>query len=299
MATRDYYEVLGVPSNASEDAIKKAYRKLARQYHPDRVQGAGKEAAETRFKEISAAYDTLGDPEKRKTYDQMKQFGPGFQGHAHGQGGPFDRSSRRGASPFGGHGRMGGGFAPGGFEDILDAMFGGGAARQAPSESTEVPVHVTLEEALAGTAREVMNPRTGKQLRVKIPAGVATGSKVRAGDLLVDVTVKPHPLFERTGDDLRLDLPVTFWEAIDGAEVEIPTLEGAVKMKIPPRTQSGRTFRIKGKGMPHLKGEGRGDLFVKVQLHLPPDIDEQALALWRRLGTMAPYNPRAHMRRGG
>lgn len=297
MATRDYYEVLGVPSNASDDAIKKAYRKLARQYHPDRVQGAGKEAAETRFKEVSAAYDTLGDAEKRKTYDQMRQFGPGFQ--AGGPQGPFGRSSRRGTSPFG-QGGFAGGFSGGGFEDILDAMFGGAAPRQqAPSEPSEVPVHVTLEEALSGTTREVMNPRTGKQLRVKLPAGVATGSKVRAGDVMVEVTVKPHPLFERTGDDLKLDLPVTFWEAIEGTEVEVPTLEGAIKMKIPPRTQSGRTFRIKGKGMPHLKGEGRGDLFVKVQLHLPPEIDDQALALWRRLGTMAPYNPRAHMRRGG
>ncbi|MNX77904.1 Curved DNA-binding protein [compost metagenome] len=297
MATRDYYEVLGVPSNASDDAIKKAYRKLARQYHPDRVQGAGKDAAEARFKEISAAYDTLGDPEKRKTYDQMRQFGPGFQ--PGGSQGPFGRTSRRGSSPFGGQGGFGGGFSGGGFEDILDAMFGGGTTRQAPSEPIEVPVHITLEEALTGTSREVMNPRSGKQLRVKLPAGVATGSKVRAGDVMVEVTVKPHALFERTGDDLRLDLPVTFWEAIDGAEIEVPTLDGAIKMKIPPRTQSGRTFRIKGKGMPHLKGEGRGDLFVKVQLHLPPEIDEQALALWRRLGTMAPYNPRAHMRRGG
>ncbi|HEY9900017.1 MAG TPA: J domain-containing protein [Pantanalinema sp.] len=297
MATRDYYEVLGVPSNAPDDAIKKAYRKLARQYHPDRVQGAGKEAAEARFKEISAAYDTLGDPEKRKSYDQLRQFGPGFQPGA--QQGPFGRSSRRTGSPFGGQGGMGGGFAAGGFEDILDAMFGGASARAPASEPVEVPVHVTLEEALSGTSREVSNPRTGKQLRVKIPAGVDTGSKVRAGDVLVEVTLKPHALFERTGDDLRLDLPVTFWEAIDGAEIEVPTLDGAIKMKIPARTQGGRTFRIKGKGMPHLRGEGRGDLFVKVQLHLPPDIDEQALALWRRLGTMAPYNPRAHMRRGG
>jgi curved DNA-binding protein len=298
MATRDYYEVLGVPSNADDDAIKKAYRKLARQYHPDRVQGAGKEAAEARFKEISAAYDTLGDPDKRKTYDQLRHFGPGFQ--SGGAQGPFGRSSRRGPSPFGGHGH-GGGFSAGGFEDILEAMFGGASARTTTtaSEPVEVPIHVTLEEALSGTSREVANPRTGKQLRVKIPPGVATGSKVRAGDVLVEVTLKPHPLFERTGDDLRLELPVTFWEAIDGTEIEVPTLDGAIKMKIPPRTQSGRTFRIKGKGMPHLKGEGRGDLFVKVQVHLPPEIDDQALALWRRLDSMAPYNPRAHMRRGG
>lgn len=308
MATRDYYEVLGVSPNATEDQLKKAYRKLAREYHPDQVQGSdkAKEAAETRFKEISAAYDTLSDPDKRKTYDQVRSFGGagGFQGHAgpHGTG-PFGRSSKR--SPFGQGSPFGQstGFGGAGFEDILASLFGGADSfqsthppREAPREAVEVGVEVTLEEAMRGTTREVTNPRTHKRLRVKIPPGVATGSKVRAGEALVSVTVQPHALFHRKGDDLELELPLTFWEAIDGAEVEVPTLEGAVKMKIPARTQAGRTFRLKGKGLPHLKGEGRGDLFVKAVLHLPPEIDEQALALWRRLGAMTPYDPRAGMR---
>lgn len=306
MATRDYYEVLGVSPTATEDQIKKAYRKLAREYHPDQVQGSGRDkaAAEARFKEISAAYDTLGDADKRKTYDQMRQFGGagGFQGHTGPFGtGPFGRSKK---GPFGAQGSpfgqgAGAGFGGVGFEDILSSLFGGGdtfQSTQPPREAAETSVEITLEEALKGTSREVTSPKTAKRLRVKIPPGVATGSKVRAGDAVVTVTVQPHSLFDRKGDDLEMELPLTFWEAIDGAEVEVPTLEGAVKMKIPPRTQSGRLFRLKGKGMPHLKGEGRGDLFVKAAIHLPPDIDEQALALWRRLGAMTPYDPRASLR---
>ena len=299
MATRDYYEILGVPSTASDEVIKKAYRRLARQYHPDRVQGDGKEAAEAKFKEISAAYDTLGDPEKRKTYDQMRQFGSNFGGGAPFGGqspfgsrtGPFESTTfRRGSSPF----SQGGGFATGGFDDLLSAMFGG--MREAESETS---IEVSLEEAAAGTSREILHPRTGKHLRVRIPPGVATGSKVRAGDLQVSVTVKPHAFFDRDHENLRMELPLTFWEAIEGAELEVPTLEGAVKMKIPPRTQAGRVFRLKGKGMPRLKGEGRGDLLVKAVIHLPPDIDENALALWKRLSSMSSYNPRSQFRRGG
>lgn len=287
MATDDYYETLGVPSNASEDAIKKAYRKLAREFHPDHHQGPGKDAAETRFKSISAAYDTLGDPEKRKAYDQMRQFGPAFQG----QTGPFARG-RRGF-------QQTAGFGAGGLDDLFATMFGGAqaqSARGATDPMPEVSVEITLQEAYQGVARELPNPRTGKRLRVKIPPGVATGSKVRAGEVVVSVSVLPHAWFEREGDDLSLALPLTFWEAIEGAELEVPTMTGAVKMKIPPRTQTGRTFRLKGKGMPHLKGEGHGDLFVKAEIHLPTELDEQSLALFRRLASMTPYDPRAARR---
>lgn len=296
MATHDYYEILGVPSSASDEAIKKAYRKLARQYHPDQVHGAGKEAAEARFKEISAAYDTLGDPDKRKQYDQLRQFGGGRawggQSPFGGRSAPFDSAhfQRRGFA---------GATPPGaGFDDILSAMFGGGM-REPEATASEAAVEITLEEAAQGASRVLTHPRTGKRLKVNIPPGVGTGAKVRAGDLQVSVTVLPHSLFEREQDNLRLDLPLTFWEAIEGAELEVPTLDGAVKMKVPPHTQTGRLFRLKGKGMPHLKGEGRGDLLVKAVIHLPMDIDENALALWRRLSTMSSYNPRANMRRGG
>ncbi|MNL42783.1 Chaperone protein DnaJ [compost metagenome] len=128
---------------------------------------------------------------------------------------------------------------------------------------------------------------------MKIPPGVETGSTVRAGEVTLAITVLPDPHFEREGDDLRMDLPITFLEAIDGGEVPVPTLDGPVKMKIPARTQSGKTFRLKGKGMPRLKGEGRGDLYVKAAIHLPPEIDDQALALWHRLGKLTPYDPRS------
>lgn len=295
MTTRDYYDVLGIPPSTSEEDIKKAYRKLARQYHPDQVQGAGKEAAEARFKEISAAYDTLGDPEKRSAYDQLRQFGPG-----HGGGSPFGRrSSPFDAASFQRRGFSGSPpFSQGsGFDDLLGSMFGGmREAQQPPAEAT---VEISLEEAASGASCELIHPRTFKRLRVKIPPGVATGSRVRAGDLQVLVRVAPHALFEREEDHLRLELPLTFWEAIEGAELEVPTLEGAVKMKIPPRTQAGRIFRLKGKGMPRLKGEGRGDLLVKALIQLPVDIDENALALWRRLSSMSTYDPRVQMRRGG
>lgn len=291
---RDYYEILGVSPQATDDQIKKAYRKLAREHHPDRVQGPEKAGAEARFKEIAAAYDTLSDGEKRKSYDQMRQFGAGF-----GQGGFHQGPIHRGFGqdsygPF----RPRPSSAPGaGFEDIFASMFGNlRFEEEAPSETS---VDISLEDAARGATREVTNLATGRRFRVKIPPGIEHLGKVRAGQTVVTVRIQPHPLFRREGGDLHLELPVTFWEAIEGAELEIPTLDGAIKMKIPPRTPAGKVFRIKGKGMPLLKGDAHGDLFVKVVIHLPTEIDDQALALWRRLSTMHSYHPRAHLRRGG
>lgn len=279
----DYYQILGVKSDASEDDIKRAFRKLAREHHPDRHQGPAKAQAEARFKEITAANDVLSDPQKRQQYDQMRRYfagGPGMGGGPYGPGGPRGFES------------------PLAWEDLLGAFFGGatrggpGAPPGRPPEMT-AELEVSLEEAYHGTTREVRNPRTGARIRVKIPAGVETGSTVRAGEISLAITVQPDPRFEREGDDLHMDLPITFLEAIDGGDVPVATLDGTVKMKIPPRTQSGRTFRLKGKGMPRLKGEGRGDLYVKVAIHLPPEIDDQALALWHRLGKLSPYDPRS------
>lgn len=286
MSAPDYYQILGVKSDASEDDIKRAFRKLAREHHPDRHQGPAKAQAEARFKEITAANDVLSDPQKRQQYDQMRRYfsgaggpGPGMGGGPYGPGGPRGFES------------------PLAWEDLLGAFFGGtrggpGAPPGRPPEMT-AELEVSLEEAYHGTTREVRNPRTGARIRVKIPAGVETGSTVRAGEITLAITVQPDPRFEREGDDLHMDLPITFLEAIDGGDVPVATLDGTVKMKIPPRTQSGRTFRLKGKGMPRLKGEGRGDLYVKVAIHLPPEIDDQALALWHRLGKLTPYDPRS------
>lgn len=288
MSAPDYYQILGVKADASEESIKRAFRQLAREHHPDRhPQGPAKERAEARFKEITAAYDVLSDAQKRQQYDQMRSYFSGrpSSAGAYGPGGPF------GGSTWGNAGFE----SPLGWEDLFGAFFGGAAPRPGSQTTTEpMPtLEVSLDEAYHGATRELQNPRSGTRIRVRIPAGVDTGSTVRAGELKVAIKVLPDPRFERDGDDLRLELPVTFLEAIEGAEVPVPTLDGPVKMKIPPRTQGGRTFRLKGKGMPRLKGEGRGDLYVKVSIHLPPDIDDQALALWQRLGKLTPYDPRA------
>lgn len=286
----DYYQILGVKADASEDDIKRAFRKLAREHHPDRHQGPAKAEAETRFKEITAAYDVLSDSQKRQQYDQIRMFSGGAAGY-----GPFAGTGARGFE------------SPLGWEDLFGAFFGsaapggpapGGRSTRAPgagprSAESPTPLEISLEEAYHGTSRELRNPRSGARIRVKVPAGVESGATIRAGDLTLGITVRPHPRFERKGDDLHMELPVTFLEAIDGAELPVPTLEGSVKMKIPARTQGGRTFRLKGKGMPRLKGEGRGDLYVKVAIHLPPEIDDQALALWHRLGKLTPYDPRS------
>ncbi|MNR80272.1 Curved DNA-binding protein [compost metagenome] len=282
----DYYQILGVSNDASEDDIKRAFRKLAREHHPDRHQGPAKAQAEARFKEITAANDVLSDPQKRQQYDQMRRYFSGGAGGPYGGAGPSWEGGPRGFE------------SPLGWEDLFGAVFGSasrGGPTAPPGRGAEIsaPVEISLDEAYHGTAREVRNPRTGARLRVKIPPGVETGSTVRAGEVTLAITVLPDPRFEREGDDLRMDLPITFLEAIDGGEVPVPTLDGPVKMKIPARTQSGKTFRLKGKGMSRLKGEGRGDLYVKVAIHLPPEIDDQALALWHRLGKLTPYDPRS------
>jgi DnaJ-class molecular chaperone len=312
MSSRDLYQLLGVEPGASDDTLKKAYRKLARETHPDRVQGAEKEAAEARFKEITAAYETLSDPRSRAEYDAMRQTrsARGGAGGAASPGGwPFSRSTRW--SPFGQEGSFGGlgGFAGGIFEDILEGTFGStprqasgadtGARGRATATADEPPLlQLTLEEVHAGTSREVTHPRTGKRIRVKIPAGIADGATVRAGDLLVRVEVLEHALFERSEADLRIDLPISFLEAIEGAEIEVPTLSGAVKLKVPPRTQTGRTFRLRGKGLPRPGEDGAGDLYMRAVIVLPQDYDDTALALWKRLDTLHHYDPRSSLRRG-
>ncbi len=292
MSAPDYYQILGVKADASEAELKHAFRKLAREHHPDRHQDSAKVGAEARFKEVTAAYDVLSDPQKRLQYDQMRSYYAAASPQR-------PRAAGRQSAGYGFE-------SPLGWEDLLGTFFGGQASEapfpgnQAPAgrkraSETEsaTPLEISLEEAFHGATRELHNPRTGNRIRVKVPPGVKTGSTIRAGDLTLAITVLPDPRFERDGDDLRLELPVTFLEAIDGAELPVPTLDGSVKIKIPERTQSGKTFRLKGKGMPRLKGEGHGDLYAKIAIHLPPEIDEQALALWRRLGKLTPYDPRA------
>ena len=312
---RDPYEVLGVQRGASAAAIKSAYRKLAKKHHPDSNKNDPK-AAE-RFAEINTANEILGDEDKRKQFDRGEidaEGKPRFQGFpggggARGRAGPggFEYSFRSG----------GGGAGAGAFEDILNSMFGGGGTRGGRPGGghfefdtggigvdldLSVAMTVSLEEAVKGGDKRVRLP-TGKELNVKIPAGVANGQQIRLkgqgetapghppGDLLITITVAPHPFFKVDGADVRIDLPITLYEAVLGGKVRVPTLGNAVELSIPKNTSSGRTFRLKGKGLP--KAGGTGDLFVTTRIMLPDGNDAELETLMQKWRDQHPYNPRS------
>jgi DnaJ-class molecular chaperone len=319
---RDPYEVLGVPRGANAAAIKSAFRKLAKKHHPDSNKNDPK-AAE-RFAELNTANEILGDEDKRKQFDRGEidaegkpRFtgfpGGGAGGRAGGPGGFESYTFRTGG---GGPGGMGGG----GFEDILNSMFAnagrggarGGAGRASPFEfetggvgldlDVNVAMSVSLEEAVKGGDKRVRLP-TGKELNVKVPAGVIEGQQIRLrgqgetaqghppGDLLITVHIAPHPYFKVDGSDIRLDLPITLYEAVLGGKVRVPTLGGAVELSIPKNTSSGRTFRLKGKGLPK-QGGAAGDLFVTTRIMLPDGNDADLEALMQKWRDGHPYNPR-------
>jgi DnaJ-class molecular chaperone len=293
---RDPYEVLGVPRGASAAAIKSAYRKLAKKHHPDANKNDPKSAA--RFSELNSANEIIGDEDKRKQFDRGEidaEGKPRFQGFAGG-----DPRARGGQGGFTSHTFRSGGAGPGGlggggFEDILNSMFGGAAgrgARPGPGNTFEfdtggialdldlsVAMTVSLEESVKGVEKRVRLP-TGKELNVKIPAGVSAGQQIRLkgqgetapghppGDLLITVSIAPHAFFKVDGSDLRVDLPITLYEAVLGGKVRVPTLGGAVELSIPKNTSSGRTFRLKGKGLPKAAASA-GDLFVTTRIMLP------------------------------
>jgi molecular chaperone DnaJ len=295
---KDYYAVLGVPRTATQADVKKAYRKLAQQYHPDTAKGDA--GAEERFKEVSSAYEVLGDAAKRKEYDRVREmvasgarFGPG----PGGQGGPAGQWIR--FEDLGDAGDLG---------DLFGNLFGEGmfGQRARPRGADVVAeVEVPFEEALAGTTVAIgMNGRT---LRVKVPAGVEDGARVRVagrgeagqggaqpGDLYVSVRVRPHRFFGRKGSDLTLSLPVTYPEAALGAKVKVPTMNGAVTLKIPAGTTSGRTFRVRGKGGP-LRAGGQGDLLVTVNVEVPSKVSKQEKQLLEQLREVSGGSPRARL----
>jgi curved DNA-binding protein len=318
MEYQDYYKTLGVDKKASAAQIKKAYRKLARQYHPD--MNPGDKKAEERFKQINEAYEVLSDAERRRKYDQL---GTDYQRYQRTGGDPsgFDWSQWMGGSQPGGQpggvrveysGNLDDLFGGGGFSDFFSSIFGGANAgagqdafRRAGTRSAqgvrgqdfEQEVEITLEEAFAGTSRVLS--KDGQRIEVKIPAGARTGSKVRlagqgtsgiggpAGDLFLVVKVLPHAVFERDGDDLRCELPLDLYTAVLGGEAVVHTLGGDVKLKIPPETQSGRTIRLAGQGMPHLReSKTRGDLWVKVRVTIPQHLSKREQELFQELARL-------------
>ncbi len=304
MEYRDYYQILGVPKDADEKAIKAAYRKLARKYHPDVAENKAEAAA--KFKEINEAYEVLSDPDKRRKYDQLGADWQRFQ-QAGGRGG-FDWS-RYQAGPQSGYTRyttedLQDLFGGQGFSDFFSFLFGGpGQAQEfdygTASQDIEQPIKITLAEAYSGTTRRLRR-QGGPTIEVKIPAGVDTGSRVRvkgqgiagrrgrAGDLWLVVEVEPDSRFARSGDDLRTRVQVPLYTAILGGEVTVPLVQGRAKLKIPPETQSGTEMRLKGQGMPRLGGSGRGDLYVTIDIRLPTKLSEKETALFRELARLRP-----------
>jgi DnaJ-class molecular chaperone len=327
---RDPYDVLGVSKGASAADIKSAFRKLAKKLHPDANKHDPKAAS--RFAELNAAYEIVGDADKRKAFDRGEidaegkprfQGFEGFGGGAHpgGQEGVFETFSfgPGGFQRSGGRRRGSGGRNFGGFEDILKEAFSGMAGARGSRGGgfefeEEVPpprggdiaaaATISLTEAAKGTTRRVQLP-TGKEVEFKIPAGLADGQQIRlkgqglagargrGGDVLITVTVAPHPLFERDGADLRLELPITLYEAVLGGKVRVPTLDGAVELAIPPGTSGGRTFRLKGKGFP--AKDGTGDLFATVRIVLPEGNDPDLEELMRKWREKKSYDPRKGM----
>jgi DnaJ-class molecular chaperone len=312
MATKDYYNILGVRRNASAKEIKQAYRRLARRYHPD--VNPGDASAERKFKEISEAYSVLGSPEQRQKYDRFgsQAFSGNFDTAFGGGGGGF-RGFHTGnlKDLFGSKGNF-----TEGFSTIFEDFFGRGQQRPPTSENRgqdiEQTVDITFAEAIHGTTTEVRVIRQdgrAEWLRVKIPPGVDTNSKVRlagkgeagafggpAGDLYIVTRVQLHAYFVRQGDDIVCDVPVTLAEVLLGARVEIPTIDGKTTMTLPAGTQNGRKFRLRGKGVPHLKGDGRGDQYVTVKVVLPETLDAYSRKLVEELDKRHPLEPRAQMR---
>ena len=326
---KDYYQILGVSRTASDADIKKAFRKLARQYHPDVAKD--KKSAEAKFKEVNEANEVLSDPEKRRKYDEL---GANWQsgGAQPPPGASYRRWSTGNGTPQGEYH-----FGGTGFSDFFEQFFGGGGGRSAdvddllrqarsrgarpgggrePAErgsDIEGDILVTLHEAMHGSTRSLTlqrnDPYTGagetETFKVRIPPGALEGRRIRvrgkggpgsggaeAGDLFLRVRLAAHPDFEVQGADLHHDLILAPWEAVLGTQVLVPTLSGSVKLKVPPGTNSGRHFRIRGQGLPKSAGGERGDLYAAVHVEVPTQVTDEDRALWEKLARTSRFNPR-------
>jgi DnaJ-class molecular chaperone len=312
MAKKSYYDILGVKKDATDDEIKKAYRKLARKYHPD--VNRDDKGAEAKFKELSEAYSVLSDADKRKQYDQFgsaafeggNPFGGGFNpfaGGGQGAGAPFgfDFSQFTGGRKAGRRG--GGAQTTADFGDLFSDLFGGAAGGQMPHRGSDIEAETTIElrDAVHGTTLQMS---TGSEsVKVKIPAGVRDGQRIKvrgkgsagrggqAGDIIVLIHIRPHPFFERRGDDIYTEIPVTLAEAVRGGEIDVPTIHGSVRARIPAGTSSGQTFRLTGKGVRPAKGEP-GHHYYKIQVVLPKNIPDDVRQAIERTEALYEGNPR-------
>jgi curved DNA-binding protein len=296
MEYKDYYEILGVERSASADDVRKAYHKLAKEYHPDR--NPGDKRAEERFKDINEAYQVLSDQQKRARYDQLGSAYSNWQQRG-GSPGDFDWSQWFTGQPGAQgnvhvqYGNLNDLFGQDVFSDFFRSIFGGvggaraaGRSRRAPAY--QQPVSISLEEAYRGTTRAFQSDH--RQLTIRIPAGVKTGSKVRAAgaapdgaDLYLIVEVQDNPNFQRQGDDLRTSATIDLFTAALGGEAAVETLEGQVTLKIPAGTQPEQVFRLAGRGMPRLKSpKTKGDLFVRVKVRIPKDLTQEQKDLLTR-----------------
>lgn len=294
MEYKDYYQILGVARDVSKDELKKAYRKLARKYHPD----VSKEAdAEAKFKEAGEAYEVLKDPEKRAQYDQ---FGSNYQ-----NGQSF--------TPPPGWGRQSAGSSHGNFSSFFESMFGGGGMGGggdnffAQGEDVNAKITISLEDAFNGAKKTIRRPSGSNQtgtINVKIPAGISSGKKIRlsgqgksgmggaAGDLYLEINIAPHAHYRLDGKNILLDLPIAPWEAALGAKVTVPTLAGKINLTIPEGAKSGQKMRLKGRGLP---SKEPGDQFVVLQIITPPADNDTAKQLYQQMAEELNFNPRANL----